>query len=1365
MDKTTQSAGSGAQAAGIEIEQSKPDDFFVFPTSITQRRFWVLDQLERGNPAYNIAVRFRLLGPLVVGTLERAFNEMIRRHEVLRTTFIAQDGQPVQLIAPLMTVQLPVIDLRNLPQPKRNEEAERLTVVDAEKRFNLAVAPLLRVSLLRMEEEDHILLITIHHIISDGWSIGVITTELGAIYEAFAKGEESPLPELPIQYADFTTWQKDWLEANPLNKELSYWKRQLHDLPELDVPSDHPRTAVQTHNGEIVSILLPKSLTDSLRDLSNQQGVTLFMTSLAAFQILLHRYTGQNDIVVGSPIAGRNRVEIEPLIGVFINTLVLRSDLSGDPTFAELLGRVSETVLQAVAHQDIPFEQLVDALRPKRDASRNPLFQVNFTYQRDFIKPLHFSGITLTAIPSRSPGAIFDLNFFMVERAEGWRASCEYNTNLFDKTTPLRMLGHLRSLMESIAANPRQRLSDLKMLSPIELGQLLMDWSLTVTNYPRTRCIHEVFEEQAARTPDAEALVFEGRKLTYQQLNQRANHLAHQLREHDVGPETLVAICAERSLEMVVGLLAILKAGGAYVPLDPAYPSERLAFMLQDTQAPVLLTQQHLAANLPPHQATVIYLDTHQTQSSSTLLASESPRSGATADNLAYVMYTSGSTGKPKGTTIPHRGVVRLVKETNYANFGREEVFLQFAPISFDASTLEIWGPLLNGGRLVIMPPGTPSMETLGRVVREQKVTTLWLTAGLFRVMVDNRVADLKPLRQLLAGGDVLPAAQVRKALQELPGCRLINGYGPTENTTFTCCHTISEADLKGNSIPIGRPIANTQVYILDRHLHPVPVGAPGELFVGGDGLARGYLNRPELTAEKFVRSPFSSDPDVRLYRTGDLCRYLPDGRIEFLGRIDQQVKIRGFRIELEEIEAVLGQHPAVREVLVMAREDVPGEKFLAAYLAARTPAKPTAEELRGYLKTRLPDYMVPTSFVVMDSLPLTLNGKVDKRILPVPDQARSSRTGDYVPPSTPIEEVLAGIWAELLHMEKVGMHDNFFELGGNSLLSIQIIDRINKAGLNFTPGQFFQHQTIAELAKVVNTSQAVQSQETNWSSLVTLQPNGSKPPFFLIHTSPGDVLGYMKLVYYLGNDQPCYGFQSLGLHQKEAAHTTLEAMAAHYVKLLREFQPEGPYYLGGWCFGGNVAWEMAQQLAAAGQTVALLALLETWAQSPPITYYRYYIHRLGCLLELGPMAVARHFKRKYLSAFKAAPVANPEDNDFAFGATQHGPLKNREYVYGINLAATRKYKCRPYPGIVTLFNGTYYESLDIIPPQSGFMTLASGVEIHLVPGGHRSVIKEPSVRILADKLKACLTQAQADSNKRVAFAKARPVGPNQKSR
>jgi len=653
----------------------------------------------------------------------------------------------------------------------------------------------------------------------------------------------------------------------------------------------------------------------------------------------------------------------------------------------------------------------------------------------------------------------------MEDTEQGLVGSLEYNTDLFDAGTISRMLKHFQTLLEGIVANPEQRLSDLSLLTQQERQQLLVEWNDTQADYPKDVCIHQLFEAQAEQTPEAVAVVFEDEQLTYGELNRRANQVAHHLRSLDVCPDSLVGICIERSLEMVVGLLGILKAGGAYVPLDPAYPSERLAFMLEDTQVSVLLTQRPRVEKLPSHQARVVCLDTDW----ETLAqhSEENPKSEVMPDHLAYVMYTSGSTGKPKGVSVIHRGVVRLVKQTNYASFSTEEVFLQLAPISFDASTFEIWGSLLNGARLVVMPPHTPSLQELGQALEQYQVTTLWLTAGLFHLMVDEQIKDLKDVRQLLAGGDVLSVGHVKKVLQEIKGLKLINGYGPTENTTFTCCYPITEASLVGISVPIGRPIANTQVYLLDDHLQPVPVGVPGELYIGGDGLARGYLNRPDLTSDRFIPNPFSDKKGDRLYKTGDLARYLSDGNIEFLGRQDDQVKIRGFRIEPGEIEAVLEQHPAVQEVVVMVREDIPGNKRLVAYLVVNQLAAPTIPKLQQFLKQKLPEYMVPSTFVLLEVLPLTPNGKIDRRALPAPDTSRPFGEGAYVAPQTPVEEMVAGIWADVLAVKEVSIHDNFFDLGGHSLLATQLISRLRDTfGVEFPLRGLFESPTVASLSE-----------------------------------------------------------------------------------------------------------------------------------------------------------------------------------------------------------------------------------------------------------------------------------------------------------
>ncbi|MDQ3652504.1 MAG: amino acid adenylation domain-containing protein [Acidobacteriota bacterium] len=914
----------------------------LVPLSFAQQRLWFLDQLKPGSPFYNVPKAMRMSGALNVEALQRTLETLVARHESLRTTFASVESKTVQVITPSLSLGLPVVDLSDLSESEREVEALRLAAEEAFRPFDLARGPLVRATLLRLGREDHVLLLTLHHIISDGWSMGVLFRELGALYEAFSQGRPSPLRELPIQYADYAVWQREWLRGEVLEKQLSYWKRQLGDnLPVLDLPTDHPRPPVQSFRGTYRHLALPKNLSASIKALSQREGATLFMTLLAALQTLFARYTGQDDVVVGSPIANRTRIETEGLIGFFVNTLVMRGDLSGDPTFRELLSRAKETALGAYAHQDLPFEQLVEELQPERDLSNNPLFQVIFALQNARPSPLQLAGLTLSQLGVKRVTSKFDLALFMWEESEELKVTLEYSTDLFEAETITRMLGHFQNLLSEIVADPDQRLSQLSILSETERNQLVVEWNNTATEYPREKAVHQLFEEQVALRPDAVAVVFGGAQVSYRELNRRANQVAHYLQGRGVGPEVRVGIMIERSVEMVVGLLGILKAGGAYLPLDPAYPRERLSFMIEDAGVPVLLTQARLLDSVPVHNAEVVCIDRDWEGISAE--STDNPSSGATAESLAYVIYTSGSTGRAKGVAVTNRSIVRLVRNTNYVDFTAEEVFLQFAPVSFDASTFELWGCLLNGARLVVFPAHTPSLEELSRVLIAERITTLWLTAGLFHQMVDGHVEGLRGVRQLLAGGDVLSVSHVEKLLREVPQCRLINGYGPTENTTFTCCHTIITGTPLNGSVPIGRPVANTQVYVLDSRLQPVPVGVPGELYIGGDGLARGYLNRPELTAERFIAHPFSDEAEGRLYRTGDQVRYLKDGTLEFLGRLDSQVKVRGYRIELEEIEAVLNEHTRVEQAIVIAREDGVGDKRLIAYVTQH--AEPTASE------------------------------------------------------------------------------------------------------------------------------------------------------------------------------------------------------------------------------------------------------------------------------------------------------------------------------------------------------------------------------------------------------------------------------------
>ncbi len=1034
------------------------------PLSFAQQRLWFLEQLEPGSPTYNIRTALRLDGPLEVPTLERSLTEIVRRHEALRTTFPTVLGEAHQKIAADPSFVMPLVDLGALPAGEREAEAHRRIAEESLRPFDLATGPLLRALLLRLSGREHVLVLTVHHIVSDGWSMTVLGRELGALHEAFSAGRPSPLPELPVQYADHAVWQRQWLSGDVLRTQLDYWKKQLAGAPQdLELPADRPRPPVLSYRGASVPVALPLDLLAGLRATSRREGVTLFMTLLAAFQVLLARYTGRDDIVVGSPIAGRTQVETEGLIGLFVNTLALRTDLSGDPTFRELLSRVREVTLGAYTHQDVPFERLVEELAPVRDLGRSPLFQAMLVLQTP-PPPLALGEVKLGVLEIERTTSKFDLSLSLAETEDGLRGELEYSTDLFDEATLRRTVEHYRVLLEGIVADPGQRIADLPLSTAAELHRVVVEWNATRAEYPSHRCIHELFEAQAASTPEAVAVVFEDLRLTYRELNERANRLAHHLRGLGVGRDVPVALCVERSLEMVVGVLGIVKAGGAYVPLDPTYPVERLAFMLEDCGATVGLTLERLRGRLPPEpRIRFVALDaeweTIARAPAGDLVNEADPRS------LAYITYTSGSTGRPKGVLVEHRGVVRLVKQSAYARFAADEVFLQLAPLAFDASTFEIWGALLSGGKLVVFPAERPSPEALEAILRAHGVTTLWLTSGLFNAILDVRPLALGGLRRLLVGGEALSVPHVQKALSLLDGVRLVNGYGPTEGTTFTCCFPIT-APVDGPSIPIGRPIANTTVFVLDARRRPVPIGVAGELHIGGAGVARGYLNRPELTAERFLPDPFSDEPGARLYRTGDLCRYLPDGDLEYLGRMDHQVKVRGFRIELGEIESVLAEHPAIRAAAVLAREDVPGDKRLVAYLVAREAPLPGVRELRDHLKNKLPDYMVPAAFVALEALPLTPNGKVDRRALPAPEADGSGQEHDHVAPRTPVEDVLAGIWAAVLRVDRVSVMDNFFELGGHSLLATQVIGRLRSIFAVDVPLRaLFEAPTVAGLA------------------------------------------------------------------------------------------------------------------------------------------------------------------------------------------------------------------------------------------------------------------------------------------------------------
>ncbi len=1334
------------------------------PLSFAQERLWFLDQLEPGTAVYNVCQAVRMKGTLDLAALEKALNEIIRRHEILRTNFVAADGLAVQSISPSRTLVPTVVDLSAWRDGTAEEELQRRLQEESRRPFDFTRDLLLRALVVRVSATEHTLMLTMHHIISDGWSIGILFREISALYTTYCLGEAPSLPELPIQFADFVHWERDAVQSAAMEKPLAYWKAQLGGtLPVVELPVDHPRSLAPMSRGAAYAVTLPKPLTNALKALGQQEGATLFMTLLAAFQVLLNRWTGQDDIVVGSVVAGRRKVELEKLIGFFVNTLVFRGDLKGNPTFRELLARVRETSLGALAHQDLPFDRLVKELRPDRTLTRNPLFQVMFVLQNAPMSPTELPRLTLEPIEVDTGTTKFDLTLSMMEMPQGLRAALEYNADLFEPSTIARILGCFQTLLEGIVTHPEQRIARLPLLTPAERHQVLSGWNQTASSFPREKTIVDLFDEQVALAPTAVAVQFEDRELTYAQLDARANELAVRLRAAGVRPDVLVGLCLERSIELIVSLVAILKAGGAYVSLDPAYPKERLVFMLEDITAPVLITQRNLRDKLPANDAFVICLDA-PTEGGRAPSPAPAASGVLTSKNLAYVSYTSGSTGRPKGVCIPHRGVVRLVKNTDFARFGRDEVFLQFAPIAFDASTLEIWGALLNGGRLVVVPPGPCSLAELGSVIEKRGVTTLWLTAGLFHQMVEEQLDSLQNVRQLLAGGDVLSVPHVVRALEQLPRAQLINGYGPTENTTFTCCHRITAPPLAGRSVPIGRPIANTQVYILDREMQPVPMGVPGELFTGGDGLARGYLNRPELTVEKFVAHPFSPDAGARLYRTGDLARWLPDGSVEFLGRIDRQVKIRGFRVEPAEVEAILLTHPAVKECAVIVREDASGAKCLAAYIVTTHQPAPAPDTWRTFLEDKLPEYLMPSSFATLDTLPLNANGKVDTAALPAFDGTRPELQHSYVAPRDEVEKQLAEIWSNVLGVHPIGVHDRFFDLGGHSLLAVRMVAHLDKKfGKKLPVSAIFQHRTIEQLAKLLRDPG---QRYTPVSSIVEIQGSGRRPPVYFVHGVGGGMFwGYSNLARHLGNDHPIYAFKSRGM-EGLPEWSTIEEMATHYVADLKAQQPQGPYLLGGYCFGGVVAYEMARQLETRGDKVALLALINC---SPPNTEYerpnrgtlgwklrflRNISYWIGCFCFSWTWRERKDFVRWKLAVVRrkvtgAAVTAAPEqtqldltDLDELLNLADYS-VKQRE-LWQHHVRLLMAYQPGTYGGQVTLFRTRGHALVTSFDEHYGWSELArGGISMRIMPGGHGNILDEPHVRAVARAFDTCVPPAK----------------------
>ncbi|HEU5124960.1 MAG TPA: amino acid adenylation domain-containing protein [Verrucomicrobiae bacterium] len=1332
----------------------------IIPLSFAQQRLWLIDQLEPNSALYNVPLAIELNGALDVNALQTALDELVSRHEILRTRFNCEEEVPMQLVDDESRVKISFHDFTSAESDHREDSAQRALHAEVIRPFDLASGPVFRAALIRLAPERHWLALTFHHIVSDEWSLKVCLRELTTLYGNARKGTLTPLPELPIQYADFALWQRDKIQGELLEKQLAYWREQLRGNPPLlELPSDQPRSALPTFRGQTLTHPLPRNLENGLKDLAGRNGASLFMVLLAGFQTLLRRYTQQTDILIGSPIAGRNQLETEDLIGFFVNTLVLRTDLSGNPTFTELLQRVRETTLGAYANQDLPFEKIVEALRPERTLNHNPFTRIMFAVQNHGLDEVHWPGLDARVLEVETGTAKFDLTFIVQETARGLVARVEFNRDLFHADSMQRLLAHFETVLEGIVAEPQRRLSELPLTTLSERRTMLHDWNATQTQYPNDCSVAQLFEAQVERTPHDIAVAYGKETLTYSELNARANQLARHLIKMSVGAETPVALCLERSPRLIVAMLAILKAGGAYVPLDPSYPKARLAQMLADSKPPVLITQQNLLNFLPRGGTRVLCID-----SDWELIAPESkenPLPRATAENVAYIIYTSGSTGQPKGVAIPHRAIARLVLNTNYVQLSADDCIAQASNTSFDAATFEIWGALLNGAKLAgISMDIALSPKDFARELREQKISVLFLTTALFNQIAAEKPDAFSAARVVMFGGEAVDPKWVRAVLKHPPQ-HLLHVYGPTENTTFSTWHEIREVAPDATTIPIGKPLANSECFILDSDLNPAPVGVPGELHVAGDGLARGYWNQPELSREKFIPNPYRDGNGAPLlYKTGDLARWLADGTIEFIGRLDHQVKLRGFRVELSEIESLLAQHPGVRECVVTVHAHG-SDKKLAAYFVPQGRRSPSVPELRQFLKKKLPEYMVPSAFVRLSSLPLTPNGKVDRKALPEPDRARPELEKRYATPQDAVELELTRIWESVLGIHPIGIQDKFFELGGHSLLAVRVIAQIEKQfGRKLKLATIFQAQTIEQLAAILR-KEIQEDSAISGTSLVEIQPKGSRLPLYFVHGAGGGMFwGYVNLSRHLGPDQPVFGLRSRGLDGREEFQT-IEQMAAQYVSDLRVIQPRGPYRIGGYCFGGNVAYEMARQLEAQGETVETLALFNCApanSRYSRLTWSPRWFFRFGVNLCYW----ARYFlnwtppQRREFFRWKKEMLKRRADRFLGHSKKSKATVDAGELVdlssysdeqrklWECHIHALVNYHPKPFSGRVQLFRSPGHPLLCSFDADYGWGDLAQGgVQITVVPGVHEKILEEPCVGVLARKLKRLLTQSK----------------------
>ncbi len=1313
--------------ASIRLEAA-PGSSGLRLLSSGQERLWFLQRLDRESPAYNVACAWHLAGNLDEAALQRSLREMVRRHESLRTRFVLTSDGPRQRTENAGGLTHSLVDVAAVPPDQQHGRLGELARAEVERPFDLSACPLIRATLFRCAPSERVLLVVAHHIVVDGWSLGVLAGELSALYAAFSQGRPSPLPELSSQYADWAEDERDRLAAGFLDPQIEYWASALAGVPALlHLPHDRPRPRQMSFRGATESAALPAALAEQLSKLARGEGVTIFMLALAAFQVFLSRLSGQEDLTVGCPVSGRTELETEPLIGHFVNTLVFRADLTENPTFREFLRRVRRVAVDAYSNQDAPLDKVVDAIAPDRSLSCNPLFQAALLVANDSAE-LDLPGISVHPLAISPDVSRFDLTVSVSFTRDGPGTTWEYASDLFEASTVRRFMAYFQELLESIVSNPDERVRSLRMLPDSERKQMLLGWNDTRKPYPAST-IDGLFREQALRRPNATALVCDERTVTYGELDAHSEAVAAVLEHLGVRAGDTVAVCGARSTELIAGFLGALKAGAGYLPIDPRESPERLSLMLRESAVRVVLADGRASA-ADFGSATVIRMDRPLPPA-----PARGSRSSGSLDACAYINYTSGSQGTPKGVAIPHRAVVRLLFGADYARFGPNEVFLHLSPIAFDASTFEIWGPLLHGGCCVIHAGEDYAPSRLGELIRANRVTTLWLTSSLFNALIDEAPEILHPIKQLLTGGEALSPPHVRRALDLLPSTELVNGYGPTESTTFACCWKIPR-DFSGESrsVPIGRPIANTQVFILDGALQPVPVGVVGEIVIGGDGLALGYIGAPELTAEKFVSNPFGESGE-RLYRTGDLGRFRPDGVIEFAGRRDEQIKLNGFRIEPGEIEAALVKHPAIRQARVAVRA-VSGAAQLVAYAAVAPQSGVSAADAMVWLNNKLPRYMLPARVVFINKLPLLPNGKLDHRALPEsPEPVRSTPAVHR----DPVEFRLSRIWCSLLKRSAVGIHDNFFELGGNSLLVARMLARVDKEfGRKLRMTDLFEAPTVEQFARRLWPD----APPLKYAGCAALQPLGSRTPFFCVDAGPR----FLPLARRMGPDRPFLGLPVP--HDCPTLPQDLSGVTDELVRLLRSLQPKGPYFIGGWSLKyGMVAYDLAQRLVREGDEVGLLVLFDVFNPA----------RAAGSAAGLSPLSRVPGLSRRRTSRSASTRPLADRFRQAAARVQRLTWLARYELHSRLGVGdrpsagreesplywAARGYRPEPYPGRTILFRAE--ADLARYPQDSllGWEKLIPNIELEIVPGDHATMFDQSNADHLATQLQRRLARGQ----------------------